>query len=341
VLTKIATGLDFVVAKTRAMRSQLYEGDRLRGLLRLRELPELARALLPMETFASHTALERRLVERFAESLAQLWRYLAPPRDRLFVAMALRLQVENLKVILRGTLSGRRTPVAELPTVPLPEPFAWTGFPPSGADGPGDILRSVPEPALRRSAGEALILFAETPIPLYLEAGLDRGYFQLLAEAWRALSAEDRRAIGGLLDREIGLYNLMFVLRARVSHGIDPASVLRLAAPRVDGAQSSWVTRAVSGASVEDILAHAPQGLRRILDGATRELPDIERRLWLGYYRAANRVYYRTFFNIGCPYAYAAARRIELANLITVVESVRYGLSVEETLRRLLRLEAP
>lgn len=337
-LTKIATDLDFVIAKTRAMHSLLYEGDRLSGLLRHRRLPELAQELFPMDTFASHTALERRLVERFAESLAQMWRFFKSPRDRLFTVLAVRLQIENLKVVLRSHLSGRRVPADALPIIPLPEPFAWPGFDLAKLQNVQDILNAIPEPILRESAGDALLLFSDNPVPLYLEAGLDAGYLQLLVQAWRRLGAEDRAAVRPMVAMEIDLHNLMFTLRARANYRLEPDLVVRLAAHQIDHmGPAPWVAAAAQGQSVRDVLARAPRSLRHALADVPAEPHDIERALWCAYYARANRIYFRTFFSLGCPYAFAAVKRMELANLITVVEAVRYGLSIEDTLNRFLR----
>jgi vacuolar-type H+-ATPase subunit C/Vma6 len=341
VITKIATDLDFVIAKTRARHSLIYEGTRLTALMRHRQLPELAHELFPLDTFASHMALERRLVEEYAESLARMWRYLAPPTDRAFIVLGLRLQVENVKVLLRSYLSGLRLPAELLPTIPLPEPFRWTAL---GSGRPGniqDVLDAMPEPALRHAAGEAFVLFNDKPVPLYLEAGLDRGYMRLLLDAWRSLGADDRKVIRPLVDLESNIHNLMFVMRARVSYKLDRSMVVRLAADdTTHNGVPPWVAGAAEGDSVREVLARAPQGLRRVLIDVPPEPADIERRLWQMYYHLANRIYYRSFSNIGCPYAFACIKRMELANLITVVEAIRYDMTIEETLKRFLRPDA-
>jgi vacuolar-type H+-ATPase subunit C/Vma6 len=343
VLTKIATDLDFVIAKTRAMHSALYEGDRLNVLLRHRTLPDLANELFPMETFASHMALERRLVEAFAESLARMWRYFGPPRDRLFTILAVRLQVENVKVLLRSYLSGRRGAAENLPVIPLPEPFDWPSFDVTvRLSNARDILDQIPEPLLRRAASEAFVLFTDNPVPLYLEAGLDQGWMRLLIEAWSELNANDREVLAPLVDLESDIHNLMFVLRARVNYQLDRGMVVRLAAGNTGhpSGPEAWVAEAAEGDSVREVLARAPLRYRRVLADVPPELPNLERRLWRLYYGTANRLYFRTFFSIGCPYAFAAVKRMELANLITVVEAIRYGMTIEQTLGRFLVPEA-
>lgn len=335
---KIATDLDFVIAKTRAKHSLIYEGDRLSALVHHRALPDLAHELFPTETFASHTALERRLVVAYADSLAQLWRYMESPRDRLFIALGLRLQIENIKVRLRSYVSGLRLPPESLPVIGLPEPFRWEAEESARPAGVQSILDTIPEPLLRRAAGEAFVLYTDYPVPLYLEAGLDQGYLRILGEAWRDLEAEDRRVTKPLVDLESDIHNLMFVLRARVNFNLDRAMVVRLAGGGAeDLSPAGWVSAAADGGTVREILARAPAYMQRALIDIPAELGAIEQALWQRFYRTADRVYYRSQFNVGCPYAFAAIKRMELANLITVVEAVRYGLPAEDTLKRLLR----
>lgn len=336
--TKLVTDLDFVIAKTRAMHSRLYEGDRLTALLRHRSLSELAGELVPMETFATHTALERRLVERFAETLAGLWRHFKPPRDRLIAVCALRLQVENLKVVLRSHLAGRSLPMSELPVTPLPETFAWPEFDPSDLKTLQQLVDAIPEQALRRSAADALLMYGETPVPLFLEAGLDAGWFRLLGDAWRQLDARDRADTEPLVQFEVDLHNLMLVLRGRMNHGIEGEQIVRLAAPSPEGGHvAGWVRDATAMDSVRGMIARAPLRIRAALEQAPAELPQVERRLWSAYYALATRIYYRTFFTVACPYAFACIKRMELANLITTVEAIRYGMSIEQTLQVYLR----
>ena len=130
----------------------------------------------------------------------------------------------------------------------------------------------------------------------------------------------------------------MFILRAKVNHHIDSETTADLAAPAIEGeTPPPWVAEAAPYETARDILARAPLGFQRLLAETPPSLPDIERRLWQHYYSLADAIYYGSFFTVACPYAFAAIRRMELANLITAVESARYGLSIEETLPRLLR----
>jgi len=338
VVSKIETSLDFLNAKVRAIHSRLYEGDRLNELLRYRSVSELSGVLLDGAAVASPATLERRLVERYAENLSLLWRYLPAPRDRVFIALGLRLQIENLKVILRAHAAGESGPLESLPVIPLPEPYRWPQLERRGPLTREQLLLAIPEPLVRMSAAEALVLYGEKPIPIYLEASLDRGYYSMLLQVYEALPAGDREDIGPLVALELDLQNLVFVLRSRVNYRLEAEMVTMLAARSMESRRpAAWVRTAAQKESARDIIAEAPVALRRLLAEVPAQLPEIERRLWQHYYGLAKTAYQQTFFTLGCPYAFAALKRMELANLITVVEAMRYELSFEELLSRLLR----
>jgi vacuolar-type H+-ATPase subunit C/Vma6 len=337
-VTKIACGIDFLVAKTRAQRSRLYEGERLTALANLRSVTEVGHHLFPDEKFADHVALERRLVEEFGRYLASLWRYLQPPQDRLFVVQELRLELENLKLVLRAQAAGQQVAPATLPQIPLPPRFHWPGLRSTERLSPDELIRAIPEPRVRRFARLALESFEASHIPLYLEAGLDQGYFALLQAAYDSLPQVERASLERLLRYEFNMYNLMFVLRARVNYRLESELVVSLAAHFGSGA-AGWVAVAAQQETARDIVSVAPPSIQEVLGGETADLAAMERRLWCGLYAVANNTYYAAA-NVAALYAYAVIKRLELANLITLVEAVRYGLSAEQANERFLRPKA-
>ncbi len=335
--SKIVTSLDFLVAKVRAKHGRIYEGQRLLALLRFRSLPELAHELLPGEPVSGAVAFERRLVEKYAETAAQLWQYMDGPRGELIWTTGARLAIENLKVMLRSRAAGSTVRISALPLVRLPEPFnqLYRNVPEQATAR--EIVAAISQPVLRQNAEQALLAFGDNPLPLVLEAGLDRGYFRLLAEALDDLKGDDRKAVEPLLEDESRIANLMMVLRGRVYDGVDADLLASLAVPSpTDGRPPDWLRRVARQSSLREMLAEAPTDLRHVADEAPNELPAIERSLWIWYYGKASRLFRTSFFNIGAVYAYLIKRRLELANLITVVEALRYDLSLEETRKRLL-----
>lgn len=343
--SKIVTSLDFLVAKVRARHAAIFEGSRLLALLRFRTMAELAHELLPGQPLSGPADFERRLVEKYADDVALLWHYLDGPRERLIWSAGVRLAVENLKVMLRSRAANSSVPVDSLPLVRLPQPFDEVYAAVPRQPSPREVVAAIREPIIRSSAEQALLKYADQPLPLVLEAGLDDGYFRLLGDVLRQLDGNDRKAVEPLLENESRIHNLMFVLRGR-SDGVDGSLLISLASPSpVEGKVSLWLSRmakvggsgAPGSAAIREMIAEAPADLRRVAEeSGPADLPTIERRLWIWYYGQAGRIFRSSFFDIGAIYAYVVKRRLELANLITVVEALRYDMSLEETRRRLL-----
>lgn len=331
---KIWTDLDYLIGRVRAIHSWAYEGRRLDELLSLRTPAELAQDLLPGEPATDLLGLQRRLSEKYVGLILLLWRHLQPPQDRLFQLLGLRLELENVKFLLRTRLLGP-APSGDPPLLPLPPEFQWTVL--HGAPPPGykELVAAIREPRLRQAAQEAVALFEATSVPLLLDARLDQAWFMLLGRAFAALEVADRNALRRLLHFEADAYNLMFLLRGRIIHKIDPEPLLRLTTPL--GGSAGWTRPAAQGGDVREIASHAPPEIQRLLADVPPEIPDLERRLRQGWAEAARATYHNSF-NIAVPYAFLALKRIELANLTAVAEGLRYGLPAEDVNAKLFNV---
>ena len=332
---KIWTDLDYLIGRVRAIHSRAYEGPRLVDLLNLRTPADLSQALLPGEPASDLGGLQRRLLEKYVGLLLLIWRHLQPPQDRLFQVQGLRLELENLKFLLRTRLLGPAAP-GEPPLVPLPAEFQWPGLHGSPLGGVKDVVAAIDDPRMRYAVGEAVKDFEATGSPLVLDARLDQAWFRLLGRAFAGLSAADRNALRRLLHFEANAYNLMFLLRGRVNHQVEAEQLIRLVAPL--GGSAGWTRQAAQGEDVREIVGHAPAGLQRLLANVPPEIPAIERRLREGWAEAARATYHNSF-NIAVPYGFVVLKRIELANLTVVAEGLRYGLGADEVNSKLFHVE--
>jgi vacuolar-type H+-ATPase subunit C/Vma6 len=333
VTAKIWTDLDFLIGRVRAIHSRAYEGRRLADLLNLRTPADLAQDLLPGEPASD---LQRRLLEKYVGLILLIWRHLQPPQDRLFQVQGLRLELENLKFLLRVRLLEGRAPPGQPPLVPLPAEFQWPGLHESPLGGVKDVVAAIDDPRMRYAVGEAVKGFEATGSPLVLEARLDQAWFALLGRAFAGLDAADRNALRRLLHFEANAYNLLFLLRGRVNHQVEPEQLARLVAPL--GGSAGWTRQAAQGEDVREIVGHAPAEMQRLLANVPPEIPAVERRLREGWAEAARAAYHYSF-NIAVPYGFVVLKRIELANLTVVAEGLRYGLGADEVNSKLFHVE--
>jgi len=330
-----ATDLDFLAANVHARRSRMAEGDRLRGLLRLRTVPDLSRALHPgREPAVAAADLERRLIRDLALELADLAASVGGAGGALLEWVGARFRVENLKVLARGFAGGLGPETVRPHLValdgPLPDPAPFV----QAADVDA-FIALLPEGALRDGAARGAALYGRHPRSFALEAGLDAAYLrELLA---RAGAAPDREHVLRPVAQEVDGYQMMLAARGRFVFGLEAADLEPFAvrpstlAPLLTAEDLETLARAAVGRAIDRM----PTG-----EGGAVVPAEMEALAWDRFARVANWTFRRSHMGLGAVVAYAAIRRVELANLIRIAEGIRLGVAPETLRDRLVPREA-
>ena len=300
-------GLDYVSAKMRAIRSRLYEGERLRGLLGLGSVSALGERVLPGSRATSVRGLERSLVEAHVSELVRIWRHLSGRRGEFFLWLLARYPLENLKVIVRGRAGGVGAEAIGELVARFGEPL---GLPLDEliAEGVSDEQltrlrrRGVPGRALPAAWGEA------KGDPFKMETMLEGGYFRELVGAMGRLGGRDRRAVDGLVQFEVDLANVMLALRGRTKYGMKAGEVegYYVAGGRVG--QERWVRfvegpTPAEGAALLGVREESPTGIPELGWLAARRL-----------YSLACRRFRESVLEYGAVAAFFHIKRTELAD---------------------------
>ena len=331
---RLITGLDYVAAVLHGRRSRMAEGERLAGLCAGRSIGELARALYGETAIASAVELQKRLILDRATELLELGKKLEGPAAGLLGWMAVRFQVENLKVLARGLAS--HTPPSEVQghLVPLPGDLAVDARALAAGAAVETLVEVIKQPALRDAVVAALPLVRAHPRSFFLEAALDRGYFtELLARA-EAVAGDDREDVLTLVRQEIDLFHLALVVRGKFHYALPAEQVTPFYVP---GAALRWKDfRAMLAAA--DLAEAAAKAVRLVIDKApqTADAAALERAAWDRYHRLAAAIFRRSQTGLGLLVAYVVLRRVELANLIAASEGIRAGMSVDDLRRRMV-----
>jgi vacuolar-type H+-ATPase subunit C/Vma6 len=183
-ISETGSDMDFVSALLHGRRSRLAEAERLDALCAIRTIPELVHAIEPKAPNESVVELQRRMVSRLAgEWLTLAWR-IAGPLGRVLEWLAVRFQVENLKVLARGMATGATLKEVEPYLVPLSKPFALDADALIASDSIETFASQIPSKPLRNGVRRAIPAFERNRRPFFIEAGLDHGYLtELLARA--------------------------------------------------------------------------------------------------------------------------------------------------------------
>jgi V/A-type H+-transporting ATPase subunit C len=335
--------LDYLAARLHGRRSRLAEAERLDGFCRLRDFPELGRAVYPEAEFPAAADFQRRLAQDLVRELSGLLKHLEGAGAELVSWMLVRFQVENIKVLLRGFL--RRTPL-EAPEeylLSLPHGLALDRQALMGAGSLEEFAERLPLGSPRKCLTAALNIYRDQPRLLFLEGALDRGYFQELLARTERLSGEDRELIQPIMRQEADAFHLILVVRGKFHYGLTPELLLPLHVSR-SGIPSERFSAMLA---VSDIRAAASLAVGRAIDAlptecgsaeasATVDPSVLETLAWKRFLRLSNRAFRCSHMGLGAVVGYVGIRRVEVANLITVSEGVAMGAKADALRARLL-----
>lgn len=339
--------LDFLVARLHGRRQDLAEGERLDVLCRLRTVSELSRVVLPQSRCTTARDLQQELIVRTLGELTEFAEQLPGSASRLIQWLRVRFQMENLKVLARVFATRRSLEAARDHLVTLPADLELDAAALAAADSVESFAAAVPQPLLRQGLKRAAEIFAESPKSIVLEAALDRAYFSELLCRSRALSRDARRDALALARRETDVFHLVLVARGRFTYRLPPEQLgwfhvkgSALSARRFQrmlSADNLWAAAGQAvGVAIEQLPQRAPEEGE---NGGDLDPAILEPLTWNYYLRLARRIFRRSHMGLGAVVAFAAIRRIELANLITLSEGIRLAIEPETIRRRLIPVD--
>jgi vacuolar-type H+-ATPase subunit C/Vma6 len=335
---RIALDLDYLAANVHGRRSRLAEAERLDALCRLRTVTDLARALFPESRFLTAAALQRVLILDQVEELTEIASRLGGAAGRVLDWLGVRFQMENLKVLARGLAGGMALEDLRPHLILLPDDLALPVEALASAGSLEAFAALVPHEPLRDGLKRGGDLFARRPKAFFLEAGLDAGYLEELLSRARALPAADRREVLPIALQEADTFHMMLAARGKFHYGLGPEAIVPFHVRKTRIPRRTFEAMAAAkhvadvaalavGVAVDEVPAVAKEALTAA---------DLEPLAWSRYYRLANRAFRRCHMGLGAVVAYAAIRRVELANLITLSEGIRLGQPADAIRRRLI-----
>jgi vacuolar-type H+-ATPase subunit C/Vma6 len=336
---RIAKDLDYLAARLHARRSRMAEAERLDSLCRMGSLPEFCLAIFPGSEFKGKPDFQRRLICELIDELSVLSIHMSGPGAELLDWMLVRFQVENVKVLIRACLTGAPMKDVHGYLVPLPGNLRLDNEGLAAAPSPENFVRLMPKGLPRNSLEKALRVYGDSPRPFFLEAALDRGYFEGLVAGTERLSQEDKEIAGPMVYQEVDVFHLMVVARGKFYYNLKPEMLRPL---HVTG---SRISRALFDSMLNDLDLHTAAGRvgSRVLDTAppgdglkdestASDTSALEGLAWNRFFRLANLAFRRSHMGLGTITGYAGLRRMEVANLITISEGIRSG-AVADTIR--------
>ncbi len=336
--------LDFLAARLHGRCSRMAVGGRLDALCQVRTMPRFAAEVLPGSETAAATEIQRQLVRDLAREVASIAAQLASTGAELLRWLAVRFQVENLKILLRGMLTGERLELLPPHLVPLPREFALDAASLTGARSVDEFLPLVPRGPLRRRFTQAVQHHREDKRPFFFEAALDQGYFEELLTQTEALAGQDKEMVKPLVLQESDTFHLMLVMRGRFIHRLEVSALLPFHVPGTGISRGRFAAMLADA----DLRTAASRALGRALDtlpvvsGGSGKAADamvpaeFEALAWSRFLRLANRAFRRSHTGFAAVVAFVEMRRVEVANLITLSEGIRARFPAERVRAQLV-----
>ena len=340
---RITNDLDYLVARLHAHRSRMAEAERLDGLCRIRSLPDFFRAIFPESELKGLIDFQRLLINELINEFSGFRTHISGPGANLLDWTLVRFQVENLKVLIRICLT--KIPFEEVNEhlISLPKEFALNTQGLAKAESPADFVRLVPKGLLQENLKKALEIYREYPQSFFFEVALDCGYFKGLIARTEELLGEDREIVKPVVYQETDIFNLMLIVRGKFYYGLTP-TILRpfyvpgTRIPRTlfasmlnDTDLSTSVNRVAERVLDAEPFQYGPKGGSIIVDASA-----LEGLAWKRFFRLANLAFRQSHMGLAAIIGYIGLRRVEAANLITISEGIRDGISGETIRARLI-----
>ncbi|MFA6568151.1 MAG: V-type ATPase subunit [Victivallales bacterium] len=326
--------LDFVNALLHGRRSRLHEGSRLDDACRLRTAAELSREFAGRSETSSFSRLQRLILEELTAELNSLRCHLAGGSLLLYEWGLVRFQLEQLKAIIRGFIARSPVHVIRDHLINLPKELTLNTDRLLAAESLTKYPGLLPSSGLRDVAEN--VLSANHAKLFLLEAALDHEYFrEMLARAGR-ISPSDLSAFNPLIIQEVDIFHLLLVARGKFIYGFNSDQLLPL---HVSGSGISQTLFKEMLSDPEPVTI-AKRVVNRAIDSVpqnqTTSASMLEELAWNRYYRLSCQSFRRSILGPGMIFSYAGIRRIEVANLITIIEGVRLGMPADKIRSRLL-----
>ncbi|MGE5618056.1 MAG: V-type ATPase subunit [Sphingomonadaceae bacterium] len=338
-------------AELRGMISRLLTPAQLRGLAASPDLEgvlrlqlgtaynEMARALL--ERGASVTDAERSVVTSLVGDYLRAAAILGGAQGRLMVEIGRRLELENLKTIIRAKARGESAEAVR----PLLVHLGRLSDLPTE-----DLLRAEGVEALARVLGwhhygpvlrAAMPRFAAERSLFPIEVALDLHYYRRLWGAVQELPGQDRRIAEQMMGTRYDALNIEWIMRYRLVYRLPPEVIFNYTLPYGRRVTDEVIRRAALGDAADTVVAALPEPYRSLLSGVP-SLPDplggAEAILQRHLVAAARSALLGIPFQIGVALAFVGLKEAEVHDLRAILEAKRYGRSAEETVSMLWSL---
>jgi len=330
-------------AQIRAMLSRLLTAEQKRRLLNATDVADVAhqlagtdyaKPLAPVLSGAiSLPAIEKALTSILVDSYARVIATLSGSSQDLVVEMLRRLELNNVKTIIRAIVKATAAEEVESMLIPLGR---FSQLPLADllqVDNLADALDTLASTPYAQVIGNALDRFAQEHSLFPIEIALDLDYYRRLWRKVEALGGQDKKIACRLMGIRYDVLNIEWLVRYRLLYNLSPEEIFNYTLPFGYHINDELVRRAALVPDFLTLVSSLPEPYRSLLSTITpaNEVAEHAESVLSGYLvTVAERSLVGYPFQIGVVIAYLWLREAELRDLRAIFEGKASGLSAEE-----------
>lgn len=342
------TQSDAVYAKTSGMMSRLLSEEDFEEIMSLRTVREIYDYLLERSTYGEGLAalkgqrihrgdVELALMKTNIASVLKLMHYLSGEYKDFLKAYLLKFEIEDVKLALESVTG--RTKITDLENHMLShQSFSRLDV--------AELLRQesltkVME-LLKGTDYHRLIApyvnQVDSKFSFYVEMILDRYYFNSLIKAGKALTGSGDQEVLDLLRRNVDLYNLEWIYRARKFYDVSKEEILNFT---LDGGKKfsyEILKTLIYDTSFDGMIERFKNSDYGFLFNHDWDVNlYMERRLDRYMYYRCRSLYRRSILDFGKVFAYIQLHEYDVKDITSIIECKRYALPKSEITKYLIR----
>jgi len=275
--------------------------------------------------------VERALERNLAQSYGRVIRALSGPPQALIVEALRRLEVDNLKAILRGLATG--APAGEIRAVLVPL-GRWTLLPVErllAAPSVAEAVQALGGLPYARPLAAALERYERERSLFPLEVALDLDYLRRLWARGEALRGSDRASVRRALGTRYDVLNVTWLLRYKLIYRLSPQEIFNYTLPYGYRVDDETIRRAAMAGDLATLIEGLPEPYRGVLaplqdSGIARMEVALRRYLW----RDARALLSGYPFQVGVILSYLYLKEAEVRDLVAILEGKSLGRRPDE-----------
>jgi len=340
----VSPGLAYVVVRCHAMRAELIDPETMRSLAESRDMKEFL-GLLSQTRYqeiigeagerVSSVALERAFYQKLIEGLARVVG-VAPTGMAEFLRAyyQMRLEVQNLKRILRGKFSEAPMERIKRHLIPVSTYLSVDFDDLLGAETVADSVNLLGR-TVYAPIKESLALSEKYDAIWPIEAKINQIYVESVQESLSKISSEDRRMVRQIVEVETDVENLLSAINwRRITKEQPPPPHLESIFPLTYGASLKIIKELIEGRDIGDVVKGLGVPYAEIIEPIIDDdVALVRTNMRRHAYETAREGRWRDDYGFPCIMSYLVSCDVERGDLV----GIAWGKEHELESRRILR----